>query len=127
VRSATMHTAKRLRTRMDFGAEFNWVAGDMVSMPTMHGKTSLGSRHLGRRADAHRLSAVVHPISAEVICGRARGIIDAEDAQALSVQSAAGELKLSTRTLYKRIGNRDRLIRVGVERHFSTLRPDVGS
>jgi hypothetical protein len=41
--------------------------------------------------------------------------------QALTVRRLAADIKISTRTLYKRILNRDNLIRKIVELHFSEL------
>jgi AcrR family transcriptional regulator len=119
-----MHTAKPLPPRMD--AEVDRIAAAMVSMPTARGKSSSGSNTRGPQSGSGRLSAVAHSTSAEAILGRAREIIDAEGVQALNVRRVAGDLKISTRTLYKRIGNRDRLIRVVVERQFCTRRPGRG-
>lgn len=58
---------------------------------------------------------------AEAIYQHALVLLDAEGAQALTVRRLAVGLKISTRTLYKRIGNQDKLIRKVVELHFSTL------
>jgi AcrR family transcriptional regulator len=48
-------------------------------------------------------------------------LLDAEGARAVTVRRLAADLKISTRTLDKRIGNRDNLIRTVVELHFAKL------
>jgi AcrR family transcriptional regulator len=60
-------------------------------------------------------------IAAETIYQRALEIVDGEGVQALTVRRLAADIKISTRTLYKRILNRDNLIRKIVELHFSEL------
>jgi len=60
-------------------------------------------------------------IVAETIYRRALEIVDGEGLQALTFRRLAADLKISTRTLYKRIHNRDSLIRKIVELHFSAL------
>jgi AcrR family transcriptional regulator len=61
-------------------------------------------------------------IPVEVIYTRALALLDAEGASALNARRLAAELKISTRTLYQQVGNREQLIRALVERHFSQLR-----
>jgi AcrR family transcriptional regulator len=56
-----------------------------------------------------------------VIHGRALEIVDAEGVQGLNARRLAAELKISTRTLYKRIGSRDKLIHAVVGLHFSQI------
>jgi AcrR family transcriptional regulator len=58
----------------------------------------------------------------EAIYDRALAIIDADGVEALSARRLAADLRVSTRTLYKRIGNRDSLIRAVTEQHFATVR-----
>ncbi|MCP3811135.1 TetR/AcrR family transcriptional regulator [Mycobacteriaceae bacterium Msp059] len=61
-------------------------------------------------------------IPVEAILERSLAILDAEGADALTTRRLAAELKISTRTLYQQVGNRDELIRALVSRHFSALR-----
>jgi AcrR family transcriptional regulator len=61
-------------------------------------------------------------VSAETIYDRAREIIDREGSEALNVRRLAADLKISTRTLYKRIGHRENLVRHVVARHFASIR-----
>ncbi|MGW0044910.1 TetR/AcrR family transcriptional regulator [Rhodococcus sp. NPDC003348] len=60
-------------------------------------------------------------IPAEVILDRALELLDAEGVDALGVRRLAADLRISTRTLYQQVGNRDALIRALVARHFSQL------
>lgn len=61
-------------------------------------------------------------IPVEDILERALELLDADGASALSARSLAADLRISTRTLYQQVGNRDTLIRALVARHFSQLR-----
>ena len=61
-------------------------------------------------------------IPVEVIYERALALLDAEGSDALTTRRLAAELKISTRTLYQQVGNREQLIRALVARHFSQLR-----
>jgi AcrR family transcriptional regulator len=61
-------------------------------------------------------------IPVEVIYTRALALLDAEGAGALSARRLAADLRISTRTLYQQVGNREQLIRALVARHFSQLR-----
>jgi AcrR family transcriptional regulator len=63
--------------------------------------------------------------SVETIYAQALQIINARGVSALTYRALAGDLKMSTRTLRKRIGKRDRLIRRTVEHHVGTLTVDV--
>ncbi|MEV5832655.1 helix-turn-helix domain-containing protein [Nocardia sp. NPDC052112] len=63
-------------------------------------------------------------IPVEVIYDHALALLDAEGADALSTRRLATELRISTRTLYQQVGNREQLIRALVARHFSLLRLD---
>jgi AcrR family transcriptional regulator len=60
-------------------------------------------------------------IPVEVILERALAVLDAEGPDALTTRRLAAELKISTRTLYQQVGNREELIRALVARHFSQL------
>lgn len=64
-------------------------------------------------------------IDAETIHRHALDILDREGAQALTLRRMADDLKISTRTLYKRIGNRDSLIRRAVEVHYHQIDLDL--
>jgi AcrR family transcriptional regulator len=61
-------------------------------------------------------------IPAEVIYERALALLDAEGIDALAARRLTSELRISTKTLYQQVGNRDQLIRALVARHFSKLR-----
>ncbi len=61
-------------------------------------------------------------IPAEVIYQRALELLDAEGTEALSTRRLAADLRISTRTLYQQVGQREQLIRALVARHFSLLR-----
>lgn len=61
-------------------------------------------------------------IPVEVIYTRALALLDAEGASALSARRLAADLRISTRTLYQQVGNREQLIRALVARHFARLR-----
>jgi AcrR family transcriptional regulator len=61
-------------------------------------------------------------IPVEAIYERALALLDAEGTSALTTRRLAGELKISTRTLYQQVGSRDEMIRALVARHFSALR-----
>lgn len=60
-------------------------------------------------------------IPVEVIYDRALALLDAEGSAALTTRRLAGDLRISTRTLYQQAGSRDELIRALVARHFSAL------
>ncbi|MEZ0054405.1 AcrR family transcriptional regulator [Mycobacterium sp. MAA66] len=63
-------------------------------------------------------------ISADAIYDRALELLDTEGAGALNARRLAADLRISTRTLYQQVGNRQQLIRALVARHFSRLRLD---
>lgn len=61
-------------------------------------------------------------IAADAIYERALTLLDTEGVESLTTRRLAGELKISTRTLYQQIGSLDSLIRALVARHLSQLR-----
>ena len=61
-------------------------------------------------------------IPVEVIYAHALELLDAEGEGALNARRLAADLKCSTRTLYRQVGNREQLIRALVARHFSQLK-----
>jgi AcrR family transcriptional regulator len=63
-------------------------------------------------------------IPVDVIYTRALELLDTEGSAALTTRRLATDLKISTRTLYRQVGSRDRMIRALVARHFSQLRLD---
>ena len=70
-------------------------------------------------------AAMARPlIPVETIYTRALELLDAEGIDALQARKLAADLKISTRTLYQQVGNREQLIRALVARHFSQLRLD---
>lgn len=60
-------------------------------------------------------------IPVEVILQWSLALLDSEGADAFTTRRLAAELKISTRTLYQQVGNREELIRALVARHFSAL------
>lgn len=92
---------------VDIEAEFDRFAAAMT-----HGRCA--------RTDATRRGPRPS-ISSETIYEHTLALLDAEGAEAVTVRRLAADLKISTRTLYKRIGNRDNLIRNVVELHLATL------
>lgn len=70
-------------------------------------------------------AAVAKPlIRVDAIYSRALELLDTHGVEALQARRLAADLKISTRTLYQQVGNRDQLIRALVARHFSRLRLD---
>jgi AcrR family transcriptional regulator len=70
-------------------------------------------------------AAMARPlIPVDAIYTRALELLDAEGIDALQARKLAADLKISTRTLYQQVGNREQLIRALVARHFSQLRLD---
>src|SRR5690625_6168462 len=63
-------------------------------------------------------------IPVDTIYECALALLDAGGCDALTTRRLAAELRISTRTLYQRVGSRDELIRSLVARHFSQLRLD---
>jgi AcrR family transcriptional regulator len=63
--------------------------------------------------------------SIESIYAGALQIINERGVAALTYRALAGDLKMSTRTLRKRVGKRDRLMRRTVEHHVGTHTVDV--
>jgi AcrR family transcriptional regulator len=101
---------------VDIEAEFDRFAAAMTS-PATRQADGRGCRAPGdgRRRGPQPL------MSAETIYERTLVLLDAEGAGAVTVRRLAADLKISTRTLYKRIGNRDNLIRNVVELHLAKL------
>ncbi|WAC93795.1 TetR/AcrR family transcriptional regulator [Mycobacterium sp. Aquia_213] len=63
-------------------------------------------------------------IPAEDILTHALDLLDSEGIEALSVRRLSAALKISPRTLYQQVGNREALIRALVARHFAQLKLD---
>jgi AcrR family transcriptional regulator len=63
-------------------------------------------------------------IPAEDILTHALDLLDSEGIEALSVRRLSTALKISPRTLYQQVGNREALIRALVARHFAQLKLD---
>lgn len=62
-------------------------------------------------------------VSADSIYEHALAVIDAEGLNALTVRRLASDIRISTRTLYKRIGDHDRLLLNVAARHVARLDP----
>ncbi|MGA7053157.1 MAG: hypothetical protein WBZ37_18195 [Mycobacterium sp.] len=63
-------------------------------------------------------------IPADDILAHALEMLDAEGVAGLNVRRLSADLKISPRTLYQQVGNREALIRTLVARHFARLRLD---
>lgn len=63
-------------------------------------------------------------IPADDILAHALEMLDAEGVAGLKVRRLSADLKISPRTLYQQVGNREALIRTLVARHFARLRLD---
>ena len=63
-------------------------------------------------------------IPAEDILTHALDLLDSDGIEALSVRRLSAALKISPRTLYQQVGNREALIRALVARHFAQLKLD---
>ncbi|WAJ42909.1 helix-turn-helix domain containing protein [Mycobacterium sp. Aquia_216] len=63
-------------------------------------------------------------IPADDILTHALELLDSEGIEALSVRRLSAALKISPRTLYQQVGNREALIRALVARHFAQLKLD---
>jgi AcrR family transcriptional regulator len=108
--------ADGVATPVDIEAEFDRFAAAMTSLANRQADGG------GRRAPSDGTRRGPQPsISAETIYEHTLGLLDAEGARAVTVRRLAADLKISTRTLYKRIGNRDNLIRNVVELHLAKL------
>src|SRR5271155_1588664 len=63
-------------------------------------------------------------IPADDILARALELLDAEGNEALNMRRLSADLKISPRTLYQQVGNREALVRALVARHFAQLKLD---
>lgn len=63
-------------------------------------------------------------IPADDILAHALALLDAGGVEALNVRRLSADLKISPRTLYQQVGNREALIRALVARHFAQLKLD---
>jgi AcrR family transcriptional regulator len=63
-------------------------------------------------------------IPADDILAHALELLDAEGVEGLNVRRLSADLKISPRTLYQQVGNREAMIRALVARHFAQLRLD---
>jgi AcrR family transcriptional regulator len=63
-------------------------------------------------------------IPADDILAHALELLDAGGVEALNVRRLSADLKISPRTLYQQVGNREALIRALVARHFAQLKLD---
>ena len=63
-------------------------------------------------------------IPADDILAHALELLDAEGVEGLNVRRLSADLKISPRTLYQQVGNREALVRALVARHFAQLRLD---
>jgi AcrR family transcriptional regulator len=101
---------------IDIEAEFDRFAAAMIPVAPQEGD-GRGRRTVrdgGRRGP-------LPSISAAAIYEYALELLDEEGARAVTVRRLAADLKISTRTLYKRIGSRDDMIRNAVALHYRRL------
>jgi AcrR family transcriptional regulator len=98
-------------TVIDVEAEFDWLVTGLAS-PIRQRRSALRTN---TRPD-HRVE-----VSPAMIHERALRLIDEEGVRALNMRRVAAEFKICTRTLYKRIGSRGRLIREVLQLHGSVL------
>jgi AcrR family transcriptional regulator len=114
--TAVTTVADGVASPVDIESEFDRFAADMMQLAARQADGP------GRRAPSDGKRRGPQPsISAETIYEHTLVLLDAEGARAVTVRRLAADLKISTRTLYKRIGNRDNLIRNVVELHFAKL------
>jgi AcrR family transcriptional regulator len=115
-RDRTKQANEDVASPVDIEAEFDRFAAAMTSLATRQADGR------GCRAPSDGKRRGPRPsISAETIYEHTLVLLDAEGARAVTVRRLAADLKISTRTLYKRISNRDSLIRNVVELHFAKL------
>ncbi|MDQ1474890.1 MAG: hypothetical protein QOE62_119 [Actinomycetota bacterium] len=114
--TAVTTVADGVASPVDIESEFDRFAADMMQLAARQADGP------GRTAPTDGKRRGPQPsISAETIYEHALVLLDAEGARAVTVRRLAADLRISTRTLYKRIGNRDNLIRNVVELHFAKL------
>ena len=80
---------------------------------------------LGERRPVVGSRGPLPSITAQFIYEYGLELVDCEGIDALTVRRLAADLKISTRTLYKRIGSRTRMIRELIALHLSRLDLDV--
>jgi AcrR family transcriptional regulator len=117
-KSNPQQARKITRPAIDFEAAFDKFVADMLPIPE---GTQLGGPDTSTQAKSR---APRRSISTEVIYERALLLLDEEGPRALTLRRLASELKISTRTLYKRVHNRDKMLRVTVDLHFARLKLD---
>lgn len=107
-----MTTIRPAAAPLNFEAEFDRVVSAF-----------LPNRGHGSR---HDCTPVGETSGAEPIYRRALEIIDAHGVSVLTFRKLADDLKMSTRTIRKRVGYRDKLIRAAVEQYAGALMVDSG-
>lgn len=80
---------------------------------------------IGERRTTRASRAPQPSITAQFIYEYALELVDCEGLEALTVRRLAAELKISTRTLYKRIGSRTNMIGELIELHSSRMNFDL--
>lgn len=96
---------------LNFEAEFDRVVGAFLP-------NRAHASHHERMGDREKSGV-------EAIYRRALEIIDADGVSALTFRKLADDLKMSTRTIRKRVGHRDGLIRAAIEQFASALTVEV--
>jgi AcrR family transcriptional regulator len=114
-----IHTARGSVTQrpraIDVEAEFDQFVAELIPMAARDGN---GRK---RSAGQRRTPGPPPSISADTIFAHALKVLDQEGPAAVTVRRVAADLGISTRTLYKRIGNHDNMIRHAVALHHSRL------
>lgn len=114
------HSGMRSPTAFDPEAEFEcFVAGLGESAVTAE-QTKCGASSRSRSRTGPPPS-----ITSEAVYDHALRVLDGDGLGSLTIRRLASDLKISTRTLYKRIGGHDQLIRNVVALHLSRLNPPI--
>jgi AcrR family transcriptional regulator len=109
----------------DAEAEFDWLVTGLASL--IRSRSSMGCPSTASQGQADPRPHV--RASPAMIYRHALSLVDREGGRALNMRRLADELQISTRTLYKRIGSRDDLIRNILQLHGSRMAlelPEVG-
>jgi AcrR family transcriptional regulator len=112
-------SASQLARIIDVEAEFDQFVTGLIPMAARDGSEC--KRSTGQR----RRPGPPPSISAETIFEHALEVLDQEGPAAVTVRRIAADLKISTRTLYKRIGNHDNMIRNVIALYYCRLNLEV--
>ena len=102
-------------SRVGFNLQSNCIAAHLTSAARAPIPTAQPGRRRGPPPTISSLAVYEHAL----------GVLDREGIEGLSIRRIAGDLKISTRTLYKRIGNHDSMVRSVVVLHLTRLGPPI--